>query len=98
MTLFNIINNICAYNIISVYISCMLLTIFISCLVFVHNLGNKLQSRYGNKNSPVTKEHIPHIFSNLDNHSSSSPLIMPKRKADYDPHLMSASKRSVYIS
>ena len=70
--------------------------------MFVHNLGNKLRSRYGNKNtdtktpnsSPVTKEHMPHILSNMNSvDGSSSPLVMTKRKADYDHHLMSASKR-----
>ena len=76
--------------------------------MFVHNLGNKLRSRYGNKNtdtktpnsSPVTKEHIPRILSNMTSHDASgpsSPLVTTKRKADYDPHLMSASKRSVVL-
>lgn len=76
--------------------------------MFVHNLGNKLRSRYGSKNpdtktpdsSPATKEHVPHVLGNLDSHDvigTSSPLVMTKRKADYDPHLMSASKRSVCI-
>ena len=90
------------------------LMLIITCLVmflsvFVHNLGNKLRSRYSNKNvdtkatlnsSPVTKEHVPHIFNNLDNHdeSGSSPLVITKRRADYDPHLMSASKRLVHNS
>ena len=75
--------------------------------VFVHNLGNKLRSRYGNKSvdtkatlnsSPATKEHVPRLFSNLSNHdeSGSSPLVTSKRKADHDPHLMSASKRYVF--
>lgn len=76
--------------------------------VFVHNLGNKIRSRYGNKSSdsktptssPVTKavsEHVPHVFGNFDSGASSetpsSPLTTAKRKADNDPHLMSASKR-----
>ena len=77
--------------------------------VFVHNLGNKLRSRYSSKNvdtkpilnsSPATKENATRGFSNLDNHDESapsSPLITIKRKADHDPHLMSASKRSAYI-